>query len=403
MAKLVVNPVVNLYGLRAGLSYISVENDKVRAIEAEAARRREAINARRIEMNDRISKENNRLNALKRDATNCGDVRLGIYLGVMLVAFIGFLVAFIKMRVKYIETFNGFVYFGGAALGLALVCITLFIGFLKDLDDSLLAIWDDVSTFFFAMVPIVGVIGGIATLAVFLSQGIKNHAVGYCGLLFAGVVYGGLFCVINILRIILNVVKKMSYKSQARAAEKKLKQLEKEASALAPVLKNEAEQTAAWRAQNLKPHLRNIFNMYAALRQAFSFFLDERDWAHIDLLIFELETRRADSLKEALQLVDRELQTQRLENLICNATRAIVGTLRSGFSMLQQSLTAVYNGLSEQLSGISGQLSGISSQIASSQAMNAALLSKANVTSEKMVNELKGIRTNSDYARLRLG
>lgn len=45
---------------------------------------------------------------------------------------------------------------------------------------------------------------------------------------------------------------------------------------------------------------------YKSLCEEFSRVLNERDWQNLDLIIFKIETRRADSVKEALQLIDRE-------------------------------------------------------------------------------------------------
>ena len=49
-----------------------------------------------------------------------------------------------------------------------------------------------------------------------------------------------------------------------------------------------------------------------ALITEFSSVLDPRDWANIDLIIFYYETGRADTLKEALQQVDRQRQNEAL-------------------------------------------------------------------------------------------
>lgn len=133
-------------------------------------------------------------------------------------------------------------------------------------------------------------------------------------------------------------------------------------------------------------------SMYIAMQNEFSDTLDVRDWKHLDLVIFYMETRRADSVKEALQLVDREMQTQRIEQTIIAATNQICNTLAVGFTMLQNTMESCFNSLSAQIAQssavVSSQLSGLTSAVN----MNNALQAKANVTSEQLMNDLYYIR-----------
>ena len=77
-------------------------------------------------------------------------------------------------------------------------------------------------------------------------------------------------------------------------------------------------------------------NVYAAFVNEYSNFLDPRDWKNIDLLIYYLQTGRADSLKEALQLTDRQQQT----DAVVQALREINTTLRVGLNAINNTIIA---------------------------------------------------------------
>lgn len=90
-------------------------------------------------------------------------------------------------------------------------------------------------------------------------------------------------------------------------------------------------------------------DMYNALVAQFKSVLDIRDWAHIDLIIFNFETGRADTLKEALQQVDRKVQTDEIIEAIESAGNYISSTIRMSMNELRGDLNKSFNRLSEQL------------------------------------------------------
>ena len=90
-------------------------------------------------------------------------------------------------------------------------------------------------------------------------------------------------------------------------------------------------------------------DMYNALVAQFKSVLDIRDWAHIDLIIFNFETGRADTLKEALQQVDRRVQTDEIIEAIESAGNYISSTIRMSMNELRGDLNKSFNRLSEQL------------------------------------------------------
>lgn len=111
---------------------------------------------------------------------------------------------------------------------------------------------------------------------------------------------------------------------------------------------------------------------YMLLIQVFSSILDERDWKNIDIVIFQLETGRADSVKEALQLTDRELQTERIAESISQVGRGI----RVNADLLLTTITKCNFDISNQLKTINRQNDGFMSN----EQLSAALQIRANVS-----------------------
>lgn len=89
--------------------------------------------------------------------------------------------------------------------------------------------------------------------------------------------------------------------------------------------------------------------MYEALVAQFKSVLDIRDWEHIDLIIFNFETGRADTLKEALQQVDRRVQTDEIIEAIESAGSSIAATINITMRELRSDLNRSFGRLSEQL------------------------------------------------------
>ncbi len=147
---------------------------------------------------------------------------------------------------------------------------------------------------------------------------------------------------------------------------------------------------------NMEAEVVPIINMndalYAALQKKYSYIIDERDWKYLDLVIYYFETGRADTMKEALQLVERETQTQRIIEAVNEATDRIC-----------RAIHMAANRISAQLNNISSQLTTIAMQQQVQIAQNCrlieaadlrnALIRKANVTSEQIMTDVSRIRS----------
>lgn len=155
--------------------------------------------------------------------------------------------------------------------------------------------------------------------------------------------------------------------------------------------------------------------------------LDPRDWENLDLIIFYLETGRADTIKEALQLVDREKQMNALVNAVENASREISGTIENSVARLGQLMTVCFDRLSQQmtqcfneqnrllsqqnallkqqgeqlseLSEATKTSNGYLAQVASQQQVQSAFLEKISCTSLSLAKDVQAIRyASTPYA-----
>ena len=147
------------------------------------------------------------------------------------------------------------------------------------------------------------------------------------------------------------------------------------------------------------------------LLKEFGDILTEDDWCNVDLLIFYLNTGRADSLKEALQLVDAQRQTNQIVHAIGAAAAYVSNTMQENTYRLARVMNDCFSNLSNQINHNHKELVGaisdlndsFTSQIGSfestvraqsnallkAEEFNASLLEKANLNSDQLMNELR--------------
>lgn len=133
-----------------------------------------------------------------------------------------------------------------------------------------------------------------------------------------------------------------------------------------------------------------------ALEKQYNWLLQPADWQNIDLIIFYLQTGRADSIKESLQLADRQRQNDAIVNEIRRAAVSISNEIRSNFIALGQVMVQCFNSLSEQIDlqgrqllDSLGDISAQNEKLISSAKLQNALQAKANVTSEQLKSDLE--------------
>lgn len=127
--------------------------------------------------------------------------------------------------------------------------------------------------------------------------------------------------------------------------EDEIKSCESRALEIPPVVKSINEQKLV----DVMPHYITGNAVYKALQKEYSEFLDERDWINIDLIIYAYETKRADSLKDALRYVDEERRTDKIVKAIENSTSQICRTIELGMQNLAVSMVKCFQVLSDQI------------------------------------------------------
>ena len=141
--------------------------------------------------------------------------------------------------------------------------------------------------------------------------------------------------------------------------------------------------------------------------------IDKRDWANLDIIIYFIETGRADTIKEALAMVDQERRTNAIVTSIQNATIEISKTIKTPINSLQNSLNASFDALRQEISRcraeISSRMSEISSNISSlntnvakgnhllsqtvsNQRLQSALLGEIATSSEELAKTVSSIK-----------
>lgn len=162
---------------------------------------------------------------------------------------------------------------------------------------------------------------------------------------------------------------------------------------------------------------------FKLLYSAYAPLLDIRDWKHLDLVITTIETGRADSMKEALQVVDRRVQTNEIVDAIRTANDAICQAIEvnaarvamlvaQGFTKLSQQM----NTMSQQMNAIGRQVERLSDQVAetgqrqiqmqqnlqlSNQELMGALRAKSDESSDQLMEDVHYMRRLAENAEIR--
>ena len=129
-------------------------------------------------------------------------------------------------------------------------------------------------------------------------------------------------------------------------------------------------------------------SLYNSLKDQFAEFLSPVDWENIDLMIFYFESGRAVNMREALQLVDRQRQTDSIIEAINNATEKICHTINRGIMYINETIVNCASILSSQLSAISAQQTQL---LISADSMQRALRNKSNESSRQLMDDVHKI------------
>lgn len=121
--------------------------------------------------------------------------------------------------------------------------------------------------------------------------------------------------------------------------------------------------------------------IYTATLKTYADMIDERDWKYLDVVIYYFETKRADSIKEALQQLDRLIQTNMIVSAVQSASRDIQGCIYNACRVLTDTIKTACDRICSGLA-----------DIVTSTDMQSALISQSNQTSERMAKDIEYIK-----------
>ena len=123
--------------------------------------------------------------------------------------------------------------------------------------------------------------------------------------------------------------------------------------------------------------------------------LSESDWKNLDLVIYYLETGRADNLKEALQLLDKQLQTNQITNEIRRASETISANIYMAAQKMGEALARSFSVISNQLAQVNSNLKTIGGSIEQSNEKVKGLSERMELIRTNMGQQLSAIDLNN--------
>ncbi|MBE5740618.1 MAG: hypothetical protein E7349_07220 [Clostridiales bacterium] len=183
------------------------------------------------------------------------------------------------------------------------------------------------------------------------------------------------------------------YQKQIQELEEQIRKQEEGISSAKPTIQKKKEEII---------QLSNTSSqLYKALVKQYGMVLDIRDWQHLDLIIFYFETGRADSLKEALQLVDRQVQTNTIVNAIYSACTEICNTIKINTDRLGALMAEGMLAISSQISDLKATQLSQMKELIDSQTMLVALQKKSNQNSMQLMEDCRYLTTLAEQGEIR--
>ena len=211
----------------------------------------------------------------------------------------------------------------------------------------------------------------------------------------------------NVTYNVCNIKSPRKVKKDREVAINMLPHYEKQIQELEDIIKKQeediasAEPTIRKKRKEIQLLANTSEQLYQALIQHYNTLLDLRDWQHLDLILFYFETGRSDSLKEALQLVDRQVQTNSIINATYDACSEICNTINVSSSRLGSLMAEGIVALSSQISDLKLSQSSQIEALLDSQNMLVALQNKANKTSLQLMDDCRYLKTLVEQEEIR--
>lgn len=100
------------------------------------------------------------------------------------------------------------------------------------------------------------------------------------------------------------------------------------------------------------------------------------DWANIDLIVYYFNTGRADTIKEALQLVDEQRRNDAIVSAIHSAAREISGTIQRNFKALSGMLSSHFSRINMQIEDMSFRMDKLGNEMKNMSSVLGSQISK---------------------------
>ena len=365
----------NLYSLRASLSEMSILKDEMDSVDREVAKiKRE----NELQKQSLISKIQNKQEIIEKSEKDLSSKKLTVK----------------EKNVCFILASIGMLLLSAVCVGLTYLLWMLtktvahhaYIMWVTDLDWEFVNQWVD--TLYAFTSPMILLLVALLTLAV----GVAVFA-----------------CIGGSIYFIVRSISKKKETAEARnmisSLERKTKGIKDDIEKYEKEIIENDEDTMCMIVEELenKDPIKQSFALASCMTEyIFQNFLDVRDWSYIDLIIYYFETGRADTLKEALQLVDNEKRNEVLVKAISTACEELSKVIYDGFYQLRKDIDNGIKLLATKIEDLTEEqrynnqvLSDKLSVLTSSVNLNNALQAKIAVNSTQLVKDMYYMRENS--------
>ena len=136
--------------------------------------------------------------------------------------------------------------------------------------------------------------------------------------------------------------------------------------------------------------------VYETLKSQYSTMLRPEDWKYIDLILYYFNSGRADTLKEALQLVDRQVQTNQILNSIQEMSNQLGKVLVSGINYLKDSMDVNYQRLSASITENMNAINTNNKLLIEQKDLQKAMMNKIDVSCYEICQNISSVTSSID-------
>jgi hypothetical protein len=177
-----------------------------------------------------------------------------------------------------------------------------------------------------------------------------------------------------------------------------LKSSEKESGLNTSQTKTCIEKTESEAVRHALFHINSGLSLAEALENTFNKFVSILEWERLDLIIYYLENGKAESIDEAVKLIDKDRQCGDLEKLSDEALYAVNNVIEKEADSLENSFKILTDGVFEQLNMQPYEYDEMSHMSASYACINMEHLYITDITSPKhLIEMLKEYSLTSSY------